>query len=306
MDWLWKGKDEVTFETTKDRKRHERIKNIRRFVIAAVALAIIAAVLVLKQYDFDLSGASNKTEETTEPETETTQKVKYATGKKTFMVYCTDDNEKEVQFLMLIRADMDQSFVKIHPMNVSEEIYSCSGVGVSKKVNASTCFLSGGSGMLKEACENYFGIKVDKYFGIDASDFENITVNFRNVTLNIPNTVTLTKNGDSESFEAGKQDITNRALYKYMTYDGFGSADDKMTAQAEGMKAMIDQYITDSFIDNINVIFSRIINLADSDISVIDVRNNIRSLRFIANKDSDFKCETVLSGDEFKNSVIGG
>lgn len=306
MDWLWKGKDEVIFETSRDRKRREKARNIKWFVLAAVILALLAVILVMKQYDFRLNGGSSKSGEETSAEEMTREEVKYATGKATFMVYCTGKEDKEITFLYLIRADMDEDFVKVHPLPVDEDILTFSGLKGNEKGNATRCYNIGGEGMLREACENYLGVKIDKFLGCTEDNFENIAVNFSNIKINVPATVNLYKNDDRETLAAGVQEISDRALYKYMTYDGFETKQAKLEAQGLSMKLMIEQFIDDNFVKNAAVIFSRIINMAQSDISVIDLQNNIKALKYMANENSDFECSSVISKDEFISCITGG
>ena len=300
MSWLWKGNDEVIFETAEQRKRKTKIKNIKYFSVAAFILLFVVGFIILRQYDFDLSSASGNAhveeEETTVPEE--TKPVTYAYGKSTIMFYCVNDNSSDVLFLAVMRADMDEGFIKIHPISTNEKILSYKDVTGNVTGNAVSCYKAGGSSLLREACENYLGTQIDRYIGINKEDFENITINFPQLQLYFDEAVTLNRFGDTVSFSMGNHMMTDAEILKFMSYDG-REENAKLSDQGYLLECMINQYFDASFVENSASIFSRIINLLDTDVSVFDLTDNKRAFEYMANKNADFECEKVLEKEEF-------
>ena len=303
MSWLWKGNDEVIFETAEQRKRKTKIRNIKNFSVAAFILLFVVGFIILRQYDFDLSSASGSNhEEEVTTEQQETKPVTYAYGESNIMLYCVNDNGNDVLFLALLRADMNEGFIKIHPISTAEKIFSYKDVTGNVTGNAVSCYKAGGASLLKEACENYLGASIDRHIGINESDFENITMNFPEIQLYFDEAVSLSKSGDTVSFSMGNHKMTDDEILKFMSYDGRDEST-KLSDQGYLIENIIDQYFNDSFVENSASIFSRIINLLDTDVSIFDLTDNKRAFQYMANKHSDFECETITEKEEFISFV---
>lgn len=307
MNWIWKGRDEVTFETASDRKRNKKRKNIVRYLLAAVVLVFIAVFLIFKQYNFDLSSASGSKEivkETTVRQ-EADETAPYASGNETFMFFCSDDHKSSLRFLILINFNFDDDVITVHPINVNDSVLTYRSISGTKTSSANECFISGGRGMLLEACQNYLGAEIHKYIGTTDTDFSNIVVNFPNVKVDVESNLKLNFNDDIIYLNEGIQEISDSTLLKYMYYNGRESAEQLLQAQADVAVSAIDTFIGESFIENIDVIYERVINLSDSNISTFDVRNNYDTLRYIAQENSPVKYKTELAKDDFIYDVTG-
>ncbi|MBQ6625629.1 MAG: LCP family protein [Clostridia bacterium] len=307
MNWIWKGRDEVIFETASDRKRNEKRKNIVRFIIAAVILVFVAVFLIFKQYNFDLSSASGSKDivKETTVHKEADEKVPSASGNKTFMFFCSNDNKTSLRFLILVNVNLDDDVITVHPININDKVLTYRDFSGQKTSSANECFKSGGRAMLYEACQNYLGTAIDKYMGTTDSDFSNIIVNFPNVKVDVESNLKLSFNGDVLYFNEGIQEISDNNLLKYMYYNGRESTEHLLQAQADVAVSAINEFIGESFIENVDIIFERIINLSDSNISTFDVRNNYDSLRYIAQENSPIKYKTELTKDDFIYIVTG-
>ncbi|MBQ7653479.1 MAG: hypothetical protein IJS17_00220, partial [Clostridia bacterium] len=147
MNWIWKGRDDVIFETAENKKRKEKIKNIKRFVTAAVVLIVIAVLLILKQYNFDLSAAMGREKPAEEATSSLEQNdaKKYSAEKKTFLFYCCNDEKTALDFLILMRIDLSDDVVNIHPVDVNAKALSYRDFAGSVTGSASNCFKTGGS-----------------------------------------------------------------------------------------------------------------------------------------------------------------
>lgn len=304
MNWFFKGRNDVIFETAKDAKRHEKLKNIKRFVLAAVLLIFVAVILILKQYNFDLSSvrANNSAEETS---TTVTQKQipKYSNDRQTFMFYCCDDDETTLKFLIYIRFDLLKDKITVHPVDISEDLFTYRNVSGTVTTSAKKCFSDGGSAMLLEAGKNYLSSQIDKYIGSDLSNFANIIVNFPNIKIDISRDLKLYDGSDVVFFDKGIQEISDNNLLKFMCYKGRESTQDMLYDQGKVAAAAVTEFINDSFSENIDVIFERVINLSQSNISVIDVKRHTKSIEYIAAHSSDIKFEIMLERDEFIKSI---
>lgn len=304
MNWFFKGRDDVIFETAGDAKKHEKLKNIKRFVLAAVLLIFIAVILVLKQYNFDLSSV-HANNDTTQEDTTVTQKQvpKYSNDRQTFMFYCCADDEKTLKFLIYMRFDLLKDKVIVHPVDINEDLFTYKGVSGTVTASAKKCFAEGGSTMMLEASKNYLSSQVDKFIGSDVSNFANIIVNFPNIKIDISNDLKLTDGSDIVFFDSGIQEISDNNLLKFMCYKGRPSTEDMLNDQGTVAAAAVTEFINDSLVENIDVVFERIINLSENNISVIDVKKHKQSLEYIAGHSSDIKFEITLDHDEFIKNI---
>lgn len=305
MNWIWKGRDDVIFETAGDRKRKEKVKNIKRFLLAAAVLTVIAVLLILKQYNFDLSAALGRNdvkEKPTEIVTQTNEK-KYSAEKKTFLFYCCDDEKTALDFLILMHVDLSQDVVHIHPVDVNEKLLTYRDFSGEVTGSASGCFKAGGSSMLTEACENYIGRKIDRFLGTTRTDFSNIIVNFPNVKVDLAEDLRLSNGVDSVYFNSGIQEISDVNLLKFLTYGGRGSTEQLLSDQAQAAASAVSCFINETSVENADVVFDRVINLSQSNISVFDLKTHIDSLEYVSKYSSEFAYKTELSKDEFAQGI---
>lgn len=307
MNWIWKGRDDVIFETADDKKRKEKIRNVKRFALAAVVLLVIAVVLILKQYNFNLSAAlgrgdEKKAQTTFEAEKEEIQKSYYA-EQETLLFYCSDDDKSSLYFLIMMSVDLSDDTVNIHPVDVNADILPYRDFSGDIVGSASHCFSIGGSSMLVEACENYLGKPIDKFFGTTESDFANIIVNFPNIKVDLESDLRLSNGTDSIYLNKGIQEISDINLLKYLTYGGRSSTEELLSDQAKAAAAALTAFINESIVENIDVVFDRIINLSQSNVSVFDLKNHVGSLEYIAKYGSEFEYNTMLSKEDFSESL---
>lgn len=305
MNWIWKGRDDVIFETAEDKKRKEKIKNIKHFVLAAAVLIVVAILLILKQYNFNLSAAMGKSdaEEKTTSDSAQPDAKKYSPERKTFMLYCSDDDKTALDFLVLIHVNLSDDVVSIHPIDVNADLLTYRDFAGDAKGSASKCFSVGGSSMLLEACGNYLGKRVDKYIGTTESDFSNIIVNFPNVKVDIEGDLRLSNGTDSVYFNSGIQEISDVNLLKYLTYGGRSSTEELLEDQAKVVASAFSSFINETVVDNIDVVFDRVINLSQSNISVFDMKTHVDSLEYVALYAPEFEYKTLLSRDDFAETI---
>ena len=307
MNWIWKGRDDVIFETAGNAKKREKIKNIKRFVIAAAVLVVLAIVLILKQYNFNISAAigknDKKDEEITSSDNTNDDSPVYSVEKKTFMFFCSNDEKTALDFLILMRVDLEDDVISIHPVDVNAKSFTFRDFSGSTLASASDCFKTGGSSMLYEASENYLGKKIDKYIGTTESDFSNIIVNFPNIKVDLENELKLSKDSDSVYFNKGIQEISDVNLLKFMTYGGRSSVEDLLKDQANVAASAVTTFINETMVENAEVVFDRIINLSTSNVSVFDLKTNLNSLEYISKYGSEFEYNTLLYKDDFIKSI---
>lgn len=300
MNWIYKGKDDVIFDTASNKKKKEKIKNVKRFLLAAFVLILLALFLIFKQYNFDLSSASgSKKEEKTTVEETTKRKVKYSNDQSTFLFFCSDDEKTKLEFLSAVRFDLKNDKIYIHPIDINGVNLTYRDFSGNISATPGNCFKSGGKAMLVEGCESYLGKKIDKYIGTTQTDLQNIIINFPSVKIDIEEDLTLSRNGDKVYFPKGIREISDANVFKYMTYNGRNNTEDLLKDQGKVFEAGIKGFINESFVENTDVIFERVINLSDSNISTFDVKSHKNDLEYFAGNNEKIKCEILLSIEDF-------
>ncbi|MBE6755368.1 MAG: hypothetical protein E7555_02775 [Ruminococcaceae bacterium] len=283
MNWLWHGSTDVVFKTDTERKKDKLKKSILIFFGSAVFVVLVAAFFLMLSYDFDISNVigSGSGEVMGENNSFVVKKVK---GEENILMYCTDDDEKKVTFLVAVRFDMTEKEIKVLPISVKDKIFTFN----TKKVNASKCFSEAGELQLVKSAETYMGIEFDKYIGCKEGSVEGITANFQPLQMEFEKDMTFKRDSDTVVFEEGTHELSDDAVVKLLTYS---SGEGENEFRGEVLLQMFRQYFNETSVENRNIIYSNIISQTDSNISIVD---------FTSYKD----CIVVLSSDSVKKKYI--
>lgn len=283
MNWLWHGSTDVVFKTDTERKKDRLKKSILIFFGSAVVVVLIAAFFLMLSYDFDMSNVigADSGEIIGENSSFVVKKVK---GEENILMYCTDDDEKNVTFLAAVKFDMTKKEIKVLPISVKDKIFTFN----AKKVNASKCFSEAGELQLVKSAEVYMDIEFDKFIGCKEGSVEGITANFTPLQIEFEKDMTFKSDSDKVVFEEGTHELADDTVVKLLTYS---SGEGENEFRGEVLLQMFRQYFNETSVENRNIIYSNIISQTDSDISIVD---------FTSYKDYI----VVLSSDSVKKKYI--
>ena len=181
-------------------------------------------------------------------------------GVRSYLLVCTADDSKAVRFAGIVTADMDGRTLSIQGLDTaaSIDVSGCTG-------NFEAQLNYGGIAQLVLAAEKLSGKKVNKYVTSTDSDFRSAINYVGGVEINVEKAIDIRRPDLTAVIGAGKQTMTGDTLLKYIRcFEG------QPIKQAEIIAAAIEQKLTVSYLDKADRYYEKIINLTDSDISVVD------------------------------------
>ncbi|MPM52880.1 hypothetical protein SDC9_99644 [bioreactor metagenome] len=280
-----KKETKVIFHTSKQMEKSKKRKNILFFSVAALVLCCFAFLLILSQYDYNLSALKNSQEAV---EVANVERTPIAEGHLNMLLYGLNDDKTDVLFTVFVHINMDGNKIVVYPYSPAQKNF----VSYGKKCTAIDCYKSGGGNMLANGGNAILGMPVDKYIGATQNNILNALSNFDNITVDIEKTVTLTRKNEKITFESGTRFLTSEDAMKYLTYSGWENQTDKLNAQATIIMAMFKQYINTSSIENRMSLFSNFINLIETNISIVDFKSYTNALKIIA--DENINTEFII------------
>ena len=263
------NKHKLRFSTEKN----TRSLRFRRFAVAFscffILLASISFLLLLRHYDFDLSAiASHGDEEKTAEET-TTAPAPEVEGVRNYLLICTADRDNSIRFVSIVTADLNRKALNILPLDPAEKVSvtGCNGT-FSQQLDY------GGTAQLVLAVEKSSGITIDKYVRSTDSDFKSIVNYVGGIEVNVEKQIDIRTPELTAVIAKGPQTMTGDVLLKYIRC--FENNPEK---QAEIISDMIEQKVTVNHLNKADTYYKKIINLAESNISIVDFADMKRSFR---------------------------
>ena len=241
----------------------------KRFTVAFscffVLLASISFLLLLSHYNFNLSAITNVNEQTTAEET--TVPAPKVEGVRNYLLVCTADADSTMRFAAVVTADMNNKALSIKALDTTASISAAGCTGTFAQHLA-----FGGSPQLVLAAEKMSGLKIDKYIRSTDSKFKSIINYVGGIEMDVEKAIDIRTPELTAIIGAGKQTMTGDTMLKYIR-----TFESNPTAQTEIIASMIEQKLTPSNLSKADSYYKRIINLADSNISVVDFAEMKRS-----------------------------
>lgn len=253
-----------------DTEKNVRSSHFKRFAVAFscffVLLASISFLLLLKHYDFNLSAIASPKEQTTAEET-TVQPAPQVEGVRNYLLVCTADADSTMRFAAVVTADMNNKVLSIKGLNTSASVTASGHTGTFSQ------HLSyGGSPQLMLAAEKLSGLKIDKYVCSKDSKFKSIINYVGGIEMTVEKAIDIRTPELTAIIGAGRQTMTGDTMLKYIRV-----FENSPEAQAQIIAQMIEQKLTPANLSKADSYYKRIINLADSNISVVDFADMKRS-----------------------------
>lgn len=241
----------------------------KRFIIAFFSFIIvfgsISVLILLKEYNFNLSNIFNAPQQETEVSETTHHTLASITGSANFLVYCLSDDGSNIRFIAVINADMKTNSFKVCSLSPK----SRATVQTDNQTLANH-FQAGGVQRLIQAVDALGGIKIDRYVCSTDTGFKNAINDLDGLELNIPKNINYQSGGLSLTLVKGMQTLKGDALLKYLQYNGT-LGDAGLDTQSQVLCAMLDQYINVSNAAKGEKLYSSLINSINSSISGSDI-----------------------------------
>lgn len=277
------------FKTTKESKKGSALRFICAFLAFAIVFGSISAVVILKNNEISLkdifSGKETQVTEITGDGETTVSFDKELTGTADILIYCTDTDVKEIYFMLIVRADMDNRTFKVFPINPDDKSY----------ISALT---TGGAKDLVSAVEKAESVKIDRYVSSNADTFA-LAINYMDgLEYEVDNRVEYRNDSYTLILTQGKQTIKGETLLKYFRYCKTLGTEGYKT-QGQLVCAMLDNYITQENIDEGINIYQKVLSKINSasDISYIEAAQAMPKLKLLC-ESKDRKPATVILNSE--------
>ncbi len=286
-------KSGFSLKTEKERQRQKTKRFLLGFFSFLIAFACFSMLYLLITYDFDLSPLLNAREEETTEQTEAASDyTALDTSLSHFLLYCTDSENKELRFVVVVRVNMADKTFTVCSLSEKERV-DVEGENETFLQH----YLDGGAKRLVAAVEKFNGIKIDRYVASSDNGFKkaiNIAGQFK-LTLN--EQINFREGDFSIMLIEGEQKLRGDDLLKYLEYCKH-IGDEGLDLQAETVGMMLTQYINPDNLAKCDDLFSSVINNVESNVTVMDFKSAKEALTFISQ--SGFKVETVAY---FKSTV---
>lgn len=262
MNWLWKGNNDVVFKTDVEHKKDKLKRSILIFLGMGLVVILLAAFFLMLSYDFDMTNVIGSTGGEIIGE-DNRYVVKKVSGEENILMFCTDDDEKNVTFLCAVKFDMSKKEIKVLPLPVNEKVFNYN----TKKVTAGTCYREASELQLLKSVNEYVGFEFDKYIGCKEGSVEGITANFEPLSIKFEKDMSFKRDSDVVTFEKGTHKLTDDVIVKLFTYSSKENLDE---FRGELLLEIFRQYFNESSVENRNIIYSNIISQTHSNISIVD------------------------------------
>ncbi len=247
-----------------DTEKNARSLRLKRFAAAFscffVLLAGISLLLFLSHYNFNLSAITTPDDEQTTIEETTVRPIPQVEGVRNYLLVCSADDGNTVRFASIVTADMNGKTLSIKGLNTASTVTVAGCTGNFEKQLS-----YGGIAQLVLAAEKLSGVKIDKYITSTDSKFRSAVNYVGGVEINVEKAINIRRPDLTAIIGTGEQTMTGDTLLKYIR-----CFEDNPLKQAEIIAAMIEQKLNPSYLGKADRYYEKIINLTESDISVVD------------------------------------
>ncbi len=269
-------------------KTNNKIKPfIITFAVFIVVLSVCSIVLFMYSLDFDIN---NLVESTTVPEETTTQDVKPVfsveslSGKANVMFIITDgDDNVESVFCTLM--DFDNKAFKVKQVDgdaqylYGETYKSLNGIYADFAESGLQNFFS----------ENW-NINADKYAVFKMNDLRRFLSLYNGITVNVTENVNYKSSDFNIELPKGKQEISGEKALNYLMV-----CDDKDKEKV--ICDIIESVLKTEYMENSENLFKKFVNLSNTNISVIDFFDSLKTLETYCYADDKFLPEPYTEGE---------
>lgn len=280
------------FKTEKQSKKGNTVRFICAFLAFLLVFGSVSIYVMMKNNNLSLKSLLNPKDVDATSDVDDGNVVDVSeeiSGCKNYLFYCTDSAQKEIYFICVVAADMDNKTFRVLPVSTGNAEYL-------NQLNTN------GFRGLVTAVEKNLGIKIDKYAASNAETFA-LAINYMGgLEYNMSERVDYKgKDNFTLILTKGKQTIKGDDLLKYFRY--------AKTLGNEGLKiqgniicAMLDNYINSENIGKGLTIFEKVLSKinSQSDVNHVEAVEMIGTLKTLCKSEDRKPASTVMSAAELR------
>ncbi|MEG2080568.1 MAG: LCP family protein [Oscillospiraceae bacterium] len=263
-------------------ERQTKAKRMRSFIISfsafVIVLGAISILMFYKSVNFDMSNIFNKNESTTNDfsTTEETTILAELTGKSNLLFVCYDINNN-ISSAFIIKNNMEIKTISVYNLAPDAKyIFNDTSLTLNEH------FVKNGISGMKLAVENQTKIKIDKYIKATETNFKKIIDKIGTVDVNIPFDINYKSNDFTLSLNSGVQNLSGDMLVKYLKIS-------KDENSSKAFAAFLDKSFSKKTIEEQDALFYNLINLVDTDISVVNYSDKRNVISAFSNLSAESK-----------------
>ncbi len=242
--------------------RAEKAKRMRAFILSFTAFILVfgavSLLIFMKSLDFDLGnlakgdeGESTTTEETTEAPSQV------QAMDANILLVCYDTNN-HLSLLAFVSSEKDAQQISVSLLDTAQA-YTKDGT----QTTLQACFANSGMAGLKSAVEQVYGAAVDRYIKVSESNLKKVISKIGDVSVEVVEPIQYRGSDYSLFLDGGVQMLTGDLFIKYLKYTSGSS-------KAQAVCALVQTTLNAFREDNRDSMFNSLVNLSDTDISVVD------------------------------------
>ena len=271
-----------------ENRTDEKLKFIITILCVVLSLVLILTSILVIRFvkDFDKQN---------EHDTQTVQNQVL----KTSVLLCVDDTENdwiETQFLLV---DFDSKAKKVSVIEIPAN-FKATYEGQTKTLESFYGF--GGASYVRDALQQHFSIKVEKYINCPLSQVEIFINYFDGFDFDIPTAMQETgENGNlTTNLVAGKQRLNGNQFCQYWRYNLWNSRKQKAQKRVDILTKFLNEKLSQFDSETIIDVYADVSNKLTTDISIVQMNDFSLLFREFLSIDKPFKNAQVDFSDEAK------
>lgn len=205
-------------------------------------------------------------------------------GDSCFLVVCNDDKAGDIVFMFLADFRVYSSELILTPL--SSDTVSADGRSYGEVYNY------GGINLLRDSIAEVRNVEIDRYAILDRSGVSALTDLMGEVSLDVNEQFTYQSSDKSYEVEAGKTDMGSDMLFTYLKLCSQKYGADKFVML---IRDMINTYLEDIDVDDIEDTFAGLTNCFDTDVTISDYFSAVNDITYLV--EHDMKCVLVNDVD---------
>lgn len=270
---IFMSKDNSPFARQKASLSPENKKFAIIFSVCVLLIIAVSCLIILAKNDFDVHTALGGDIKVTK-EVKAEDTVDIAESDKYYLLWCSDSESDELQFMWIVRAQMPGRRVTVFAPSVDEVVDYGSSANTFSRI-----YCSLGESGLKKAIENTYGIKISKYIGSNTESFKQMINYLGSVAVNVSENIEY-KGNFSLILMRGENDIKGDQLYKYLIYLAYEELPD-LSKRSDVLITILNSLFVPGRYAGVETVYSRIANLLVTDISIVDYSGAGKLIRYM-------------------------
>lgn len=242
--------NELKISNTKENAKKKIITALIVFAVVIIAGAIASVAVIAKN------------EKKQEESAAMSSAIPGLTGDCSFFVAAVEDNKTDVDFALIIRAQLYNKTFVIMPIDINKK-YDENGAR-----SLTDSYKNGGIMEMNEAAKKITGISTDRYIRVTRSGLAMIFGELGHVVFSIESPITLNVSEGIVSIPAGERELDYEEITDYLIKGS--KENNNLDFLADNVTVIMKQYLSSVNYENTDKLFNTLINNIDTDITASD------------------------------------